>query len=586
MTYRPSIQVVRREASAAALQALSRLSPLQQRVFANRGIADPSDLDLSLKHLLPPEKFPASVQAARVLADALQESRKILLIGDYDADGATGIVTMKRGLSAMGHQAVEYIVPDRFRHGYGFCMELLREIPRTSADILMTIDNGMSSQETIRAARKQGFRVLVLDHHLPGRDLPDADVIVNPNSPPVVEDLSSLAGVGVTFYVLLALRQELRERGWFEQKGIEAPNLAQFLDLVALGTVADVVPLDRNNRILVEQGLRRIRSGAAVPGIISLLRSAKRDPRWATSTDLAMVVAPRINAAGRMEKINYSIECLLEDRRVQAHEMAVRLSHINRDRRATQREMEEDANKAFAKLPHEAFSEAQVLCLYEESWHEGVVGILASRVRERFGLPAIVFASGENGEWKGSGRSVSGLHLRDALVRVAQREPELMSRFGGHAMAVGLSLAPASSMRDAFERFRDCLASVVQDMTGGLDPRIRIDTDGPLSLQEMTFENARFASLGHPWGKDFPEPRFEGEFDILKRESVKDQHSRLQLRSVDAPEHQCKAMAFFHEKFDLDAIGKSRCRIVFGLDADEFQGRRSCTLIVHHIEPV
>ncbi len=550
---------------------------MQRRVFAQRGVRDLDEIDLSLRQLHPVSEFPACIQAAELLYSVMREDGRILLVGDYDADGATGVAVATRCLRAMGYPQVAFLVPDRFRHGYGFCPELMEDVEKEDPTLIVTIDNGMSSQAAVAEARKRGIRVLITDHHLPGDDLPEADCIVNPNSPPGSFASTALAGVGVVFYVMLALRQRLQQEDWFASKGIEVPNMAQFLDLVALGTVADVVPLDRNNRILVENGLRCIRKGRGAPGIVSLLRYGKRDPRQASSTDLAFAVGPRINAAGRMEDIAIGIRCLLAEGRVEAHELAEQLHQINRRRRDTEGSMHAEALREIEELSLEADSMMSV-CLYRPNWHEGVVGIIASRIRERYGLPAIVFAQSQDKLLKGSGRSIPGLNLRDALVDVEQTDPDLMQRYGGHAMAVGLTLHEGG-----LERFQALLEQAVSKALGGVRPSQTIETDGELASEEITLENAEFAACGHPWGKDFQAPLFEGEFEVRGHQTFNDAHTRFDLNPVGHPERRIKAMAFSHDRFDWDPESV-RFRLVYELGVDDYQGRRSCMLNIQHIE--
>ena len=577
MNVKPQLRIIRRSAPPEALDALQLLPPLQQRVFAQRGITDPDELELSLKRLHPTSEFPACMQAAELLHSVMREGGRILLVGDYDADGATGVAVAIRSLRAMGYEQVDYMVPDRFRHGYGFCPELMEDVRQRDPALIVTVDNGMSSQAAVAEAREHGIRVLITDHHLPGDDLPEADCIVNPNSPPGSFASTALAGVGVLYYVMLSLRRLLEEEGWFAEKGIEVPNMAQFLDLVALGTVADVVPLDQNNRILVEHGLRCIREGRGAPGIISLIRCAKRDPRQIGSTDLAFSVAPRINAAGRMEDIAIGIRCLLAEGRVEAHDLAQQLDQINNRRRDEEGSMHAEALREVEQLSLETDG-TMSLCLYRPNWHEGVVGIIASRIKERYGLPTIVLAQSQDNLLKGSGRSVPGLNLRDALVDVDQAEPGLMQRYGGHAMAVGLTLEESG-----LERFQELLEQAVSKALGGARPSQTIETDGELASEELTLENAEFAARGHPWGKDFVPPLFEGEFEIQERKVFKGAHTRFDINPVGHPECRIKAMAFSHDRFDIDPES-ARFRLVYELGVDEYQGHRSCMLNIQHVE--
>ena len=584
MSSRAAPRIVRREPPPAALEALAGLPPLQRRVLAGRGIADPAELELPLRDLPPVGGFPACAEAAELLAPLVREGRRILLVGDYDADGATGIALMTRGLRAMGAADVDYIVPNRFTHGYGLCPALMDAIEARAPAAFVTIDNGMSREAAaaLERARERDIRTLVVDHHLPREDLPPgappapADCVVNPRTAAGPFRDLPLAAVGVAFYVLLALRAELDRLDWFARRGLARPNLADFLDLVALGTIADLVPLDRANRILVGQGLERIRAGRCAPGIVALLRAGKRDPRRATSRDLAMTAAPRVNAAGRLDDIGVGIECLLADGRERAHQLASQLDAVNRRRRELQEEMQAEAFRALERLPP---PDGGAICLYRPDWHEGVVGILASQLKERYGLPAVVFArAAEGGELKGSGRSMAGLHLRDALAGVDRAEPGLLRRFGGHAMAAGATLASA----EAFERFRARFDAEVRRLCPDGFGR-ELETDGALEPEELNFDNAEFAAGGQPWGQQFPAPCFDGEFDVLGRERVGELHARLLLSPAGRPECQVKAMLFFRDRHDFDPAWR-RCRLVYRLDPDEYRGRRSCTLIVEHAE--
>ena len=580
MTSKNQPRIVRREAAPGALDSLKDLPPLQQRVFAHRGVSDPEHLELALAQLLPVEEFPACQEAAELLHAVMQASGKILLVGDYDADGATGVAVSVRCLCAMGYEAVDYLVPDRIRHGYGMCVELMEEIEAKAPALIVTVDNGMSSHAAIAQARERGIQVLVTDHHLPGEELPPADCIVNPNSPAGSFPSSALAGVGTVFYVMLALRRHLQECGWFSDER-PSPNMAQFLDLVALGTVADMVPMDRNNRILVENGLRCIRNGKGAPGIISLLRFGKRDPRRTSTTDLAFAAAPRINAAGRIEDISIGIRCLLAEGCVEAHSLAQELDKINKCRQAKQEEMQREAQRLLREM--ELDSEGiTTLCMYRPKWHEGLVGILAARLKEEYGLPTIVFADAQGETLKGSGRSVEGLHLRDALVRIERESPDLMLRYGGHAAAVGLTLH-----KEKLTEFQALFEAVVSEELAGDHPGITLHTDGELTGEELTLENAEFASTGHPWGKDFDLPTFEGEFEVKKVDVFKRLHTRFQLAPVDSPDLQLKAMAFSHERLGWDAKDKaigSLLRLVYELQVDEYQGHRSVMLNIQNIE--
>lgn len=579
------LQIVRRQAAPealAALEASASLSPLERRVFAQRGVADLGELDLSLGGLLSVEAFPACAEAAALLESVMRDDGKILLIGDHDADGATGVAVAMRSLQAMGYPHAAYLVSNRFAHsGRGICLELMDDILQQAPALIVTIDHGIANREAIAQAREHGIRVLVTDHHEPPLDgVPPADCIVHPDCP-AGSFASRPAGVGVIFYVMLALRRRLAESGWFAQQDREPPRMAAFLDLVAVGTIADLVPLDRNNRILVEQGLQCIRTGQGAPGIVSLLRCAKRDPRRAGSADLAFAAAPRINAAGRMDDISAGIQCLLAEGRMAAHERAVELDRINAQRRHRGEAMQKEALREADRMEPEATG-ALALCLYRPEWHEGLSGIIAARLKEQYGLPAIVFAnSREPGMLKGSGRSVPNLNLRNVLDRVQQADGALMQgRFGGHPMAVGLHLAEAG-----LERFRELFEAAVSQALDGRRPGRVLETDGVLEAAEFTCENAEFASIGHPWGKDFEPPLFEGEFEVQEYSVFKNAHVRFHLNPVGHPECRLKAMAFSHDRFDWEPEHK-RLKLVFELQVDEFHGHRACMLNIRHMEPL
>ncbi len=545
-------------------------------------MTDLGELDLSLNALLPVDAFPACTEAAGLLESVMREDGKILLIGDHDADGATGVAVAMRSLQAMGYPHVAFLVSNRFAHsGRGICLELMDDILRQEPVLIVTIDHGIANREAIAQAQERGIRVLVTDHHeLPLDGAPPASCIVHPDYPAGSFD-SKPAGVGVIFYVMLALRRRLIESGWFAQRALDPPRMAAMLDLVAVGTIADLVPLDRNNRILVEQGLQCIRKGQGAPGIVSLLRCAKRDPRCASSADLAFAAAPRINAAGRMDDISTGIQCLLAEGRVAAHDLAVQLDRINAQRRHRGDAMQKEALREVDRLELEATG-LLTLCLYRPEWHEGLSGIIAARLKEQHGLPAIVLAnSREPGILKGSGRSVPNLNLRNVLDQVQQADGALMQgRYGGHPMAVGLHLEEAG-----LERFRTLLEATVSQALGGVRPGRVLETDGELEAAEFTCANAEFASTGHPWGKDFDPPLFEGEFEVQEHSVFKGAHVRFHLNPVDHPECHLKAMAFSHDRFDWEPR-QERLRLVFELQVDEFHGHRACMLNIRHMEPL
>ncbi|MGB5180108.1 MAG: single-stranded-DNA-specific exonuclease RecJ, partial [Gammaproteobacteria bacterium] len=501
------------------------LHPVLRRVYAGRTIESADELDYSLQRLLPPSLLGGMTAAVDLLQQAITAGQRIMVVGDFDADGATSCALSLRALRAMGAVDVHYLVPNRFEYGYGLTPEIVAVAAERQPDLIMTVDNGISSIDGVAAARQRGIDVLITDHHLPGEELPAAGAIVNPNLRGDPFPSKNLAGVGVAFYVMLALRTRLREQGWFEHAGLPEPNLAVWLDLVALGTVADVVPLDANNRILVHQGIQRIRAGHCVPGIRALLEVAGRNLQRVVATDMGFGVGPRLNAAGRLDDMSLGIECLLTDDRQAARQMAAQLDALNCDRKDIESDMQARALQVVAGLDLKDQQLPVGLCLFEPDWHQGVIGILASRIKERFHRPVIAFARSGEGELKGSARSVSGLHIRDALEAVAARHPGLIDKFGGHAMAAGLSLAeyhyPAFSAAFNDEVARHLSAD---ELTGV------IYSDGELSDQELSLETAQLLRDASPWGQGFPAPLFEGDFTVLGYRVVGEKHLKMTLQ--------------------------------------------------------
>ncbi len=521
-----ALRLVRRR-PARAVRLPASLHPVLRRVYAHRGVYEAAALDLRLQRLLPPDGLPALDAAAGLLADAVTEGRRILVVGDYDADGATGTALAIRLLRAMGAGAVDFLVPSRFTHGYGLSPALLRAARPFDPHLILTVDNGVAAVEGVAAAREAGIQVVVTDHHLPGERLPAADALVDPCLPGSDFPSRALCGAGVVLYLMAALRRVLAERGVFGPHR-PRPRLADFLDLVALATVADVVPLDHNNRVLVRQGLERIRRGRGAPGIRALLEAAGRDPARVTAEDLGFVVGPRVNAAGRLEDMRLGIDCLLADDVAQARVLAARLDALNRERRRIEEDMRETAEAHVAELALQSGALPEVLCLHRPDWHEGVVGILAGRVRERFHRPVVAFARGTDGLLKGSARSVPGLHIRDALAAVEARHPGLMRRFGGHAMAAGLTLEPKH-----LEPFGAALRTEVARILGGAPPAAEVHTDGPLTPAELHLDTAQALESAGPWGQGFPPPAFDGRFEVLDARVVGEHHLRLALRPED-----------------------------------------------------
>ncbi len=503
------------ESVAYSLTA-SGLHPVLARIYAARGIAQPAQLETRLTGLIPFDSLKNIHAAAQRLADAIARQERILVVADYDADGATACAVALRGLALLGGSA-DYLVPNRFEYGYGLTPEIVRLAAERRPDLIVTVDNGIASVAGVTEAKRLGIEVLVTDHHLPGDELPEA-LIVNPNQPGCPFPSKNLAGVGVMFYVLLALRAELRARGIFSAD--IAPNLAQLLDIVALGTVADVVRLDANNRILVEQGLRRMRAGRACAGIRALFQAAARDPARASAFDLGFMVGPRLNAAGRLEDMSLGIACLLTDDAAAALAIAQRLHALNAERRSIEADMQETA---LASLDAIETSDSYSLVLFDPDWHQGVIGILASRLKDKFHRPAVCFARGNNGEIKGSGRSIGALHLRDALDIVSKRAPGLILKFGGHAAAAGLSLRAAD-----FARFAALFEQTVQGLLSPGDLAKVIETDGELPLEALNLELAQ-ALDGQVWGQGFPAPSFSGVFRVAQQRVVGEKHLKLRL---------------------------------------------------------
>ena len=567
--------ILRREADVSF--TIKGQHPVLSRIYAARDVKANEELDYSLANLLPYQDLLGMSAATTLLADAVMQNKRIVIVGDFDADGATSSALMMRALRMFGAQQVTYLVPNRFTFGYGLTPEIVELAAERKPDLLITVDNGISSIAGVRAAKQHGMQVIVTDHHLPGDELPEADAIVNPNQPGDSFPCKSLAGVGVALYVMFSLRAELRERDWFAQQGMVMPNLAVLLDLVALGTVADVVPLERNNRILVAQGLARIRQGKCCAGVAALLKIAGRNQKTCVASDFGFAVAPRLNAAGRLEDMSIGIECLLTDDPKQALALAQQLDALNHERRSIEQDMREQAFAALDSLQIDDAQQPVGVCLYDASWHQGVIGILASRVKERLHRPVIAFAPGDNGELKGSARSIPGLHIRDALDAVAAHNPGLITKFGGHAMAAGLSL-PESE----FGRFCRAFDAEVRQQLDEEDLKGILHSDGELTSNDLNLAFAETLRNAGPWGQGFPEPSFDGEFELVSRRIVGERHLKLMLRKPG--EQDCiDGIAFNITDTDWPVQVK-RVQLVYRLDVNEFQGMRTAQLMVEHIE--
>lgn len=575
-----TVLIKQREILVEPLNFPNAIHPILQRVYANRGVVQANDVEYALKNLLPFNTLLGIDSAVEVLTAALLAQKKIVIIGDYDADGATSTALMVKALRAFGAKQVQFLVPNRFEYGYGLTPEIVELAEKMQAELLVTVDNGIVSFDGVDAAKAKGMQVIITDHHLAADHLPAADAIVNPNQPKDPFASKHLAGVGVSFYVMLALRAALRECTWFESQGIPVPNMAQFLDLVALGTVADVVTLDKNNRTLVEQGLRRIRAGQCSLGIQALMAIAKKDVRKMVSTDLGFLVAPRLNAAGRLDDMSVGISCLLAENSVKARLLATQLDQLNQARKTVEAGMREQASATLKKLALKTDTPALGYCLYDATWHQGVIGILAARIKEQYHRPVIAFAQSGEGEIKGSARSIPGLHIRDVLEGVAIKHPDVLKKYGGHAMAAGLSLQLAH-----FETFKTAfLQEVALHLTEDLLTNV-VYTDGLLQENDLTLNLASLLKSAGPWGQNFPEPVFEGEFEVLDQRLVGEKHLKL-LLAVQLGSAAIDAIAF---NIDLSQWPNHRCqkvRLAYQLDVNEFRGVKRLQLIVRHIKAI
>ncbi|MGV7206632.1 single-stranded-DNA-specific exonuclease RecJ [Oxalobacteraceae bacterium A2-2] len=542
------------------------IHPVLARLYAARGLADPGELASELGAMIPPSGLLHVDAAAVFLADAIAAGRSMVIVADYDCDGATACAVALRGLRSMGAR-IDFIVPNRFEYGYGLTPEIVALTAREhEPDIIITVDNGIASLDGVAEARRRGIDVVVTDHHLPGDELPDARVIVNPNQPACGFPSKHLAGVGVVFYVLLALRAELRRRGVFDAQ--TQPKLDSLLDLVALGTVADVVKLDTNNRILVAQGLKRMRAGRMHAGVAALFRVAGRDPRNANPFDLGFALGPRLNAAGRLEDMSLGIECLVTDDEARAWQLAQQLNEINLKRREIEAGMQDTA---LLQLDRYTPADSSTISVFDDSWHQGVIGIVASRLKEKFYRPTITFAPGAEGWIKGSGRSIPGFHLRDALDLVSKRAPSLIEKFGGHAMAAGLTIRA-----EAFEAFAQAFEEVGRSWLTRQQLERVIETDGPL---EDEYYSTAFIELmdGQVWGQGFAPPVFCDEFRVVSQRILKERHLKLLLERNG---RRYDAIWFGH----VDAL-PDRARVAFRLDANEYNGVTKVQLLVEHAEP-
>ena len=572
------LTIIEREVSCIP-KGLSTLDPVLAKIYAGRGVSELSELAKGLDSLLPDAQMRGIDQAVERLTTALLNQQSILIIGDFDCDGATSTATAVLALRAFGFNDVDYLVPNRFEYGYGLSPEIVTVAAERQPDLIITVDNGISSIEGVAAANQRGIDVIVTDHHLPGAQLPDAIAIVNPNQPGCEFIAKSTCGVGVLFYLLIALRRALQGQHWFKKQGINTPNLGDYLDLVALGTVADVVPLEHNNRTLVHQGLARIRQGRARPGLLAILEVAGRDSSRINSADLGFAVAPRLNAAGRLDDISLGIECLLTEDPQRARELAGQLDSLNRERRSIESDMQAQALHYLDNLDLDDSQLPSGLVLFNDAWHQGVIGILASRIKERLHRPVIVFAPGDDQQVKGSARSIDGFHVRDGLDRIATEHPGLITKFGGHAMAAGLTI----DLKD-LEAFEQAFDHEVKRQTKPSDLERVVETDGCLEPHQFTMDVAQMIRDAGPWGHQFPEPCFHGDFRVLQQRIVGQKHLKLVLQEP------ISGLALDAIAFNVDTDtwpngDIQKVSAVYRLDINEFRGQRSVQMIVEWLTP-
>ncbi len=572
------LTTIKRRPDVTVSEEFNDFPPILQRIYAQRGISSEEEINHSLAKALSPGKLLNVEAGVEHIYKCMQNNQRILIVGDFDADGATSTALFIRVLKCFGFNNVQYLVPNRFEYGYGLTPEIVEVAIDYEPALIITVDNGISSIDGVAAAKAKGIDVIITDHHLPGKELPDADVIINPNQDNDEFPSKHLAGVGVVFYVLSALRAHLREHNWFIDMNIQEPNLAQFLDIVAIGTVADVAKLDYNNRILVEQGLKRIRSNKCCHGVRALLTIAGKKLYRISSTDLGFVIGPRLNAAGRLEDMSLGIECLLTNDESHALALAEELNHLNEERKQIERDMQK---QAISVLKSENIKEVTVnkygISLFDPLWHQGVIGIVAARIKEKYHRPVIVFAQANETELKGSARSIPGLHIRDALELLAARYPHLINTFGGHAMAAGLSI-PIKS----FVEFEETFNQVIEELVSPEQLEAILLSDGELKEKELSLDVAEMLFQAGPWGQGFPEPVFDGIFNVNEHRIVGDNHLKLNV-TPSGGQQKIDAIAFnidkHHWREDTDEI-----HIAYQLSVNEFRGTRSPQLIIQYLE--
>ncbi|MGY0561899.1 MAG: single-stranded-DNA-specific exonuclease RecJ [Paraglaciecola chathamensis] len=570
---------IRRRSPVSVEHLPDSINPTLKQIYATRGITSEQQLERSAKALLHYKDMSGVGDAVRILADALAQSKRIIIVGDFDADGATSTALSMLALGMMGCKNHDYLVPNRFNFGYGLSPQIVDVAHEQGAQVIMTVDNGIACFAGVERAKELGITVLITDHHLAAESLPIADAIVNPNQPNCSFMSKNLAGVGVAFYLMLALRAHLRGVDWFAQNDIDVPNLADLLDIVALGTVADVVPLDENNRILVHQGLLRIRSDKCRPGIQALIEVAGRDKRKMVASDLGFVIGPRLNAAGRLDDMSMGIECLLTDSDYKAKQIAVELDSLNRERREIEQSMQQEAVTALDSLQLSEQDMPHGLVLYQADFHQGVIGILAGRIKEKYFRPTIAFAHQDDEIIKGSARSIPGVHIRDLLEELSTRYPGLIIKFGGHAMAAGLSIEMAK-----LEEFKKRFTQLAQEHLAGKPLAGELISDGELPAQALTLEFSQLLKDAGPWGQGFPEPLFDGQFELVEQRIVGHKHLKMMLRMPSGK--LVDAIAF---NVDTQVWPNEQCKhveLAYKLDINEFRGRTSLQFLVEGLNPL
>ncbi|WP_432464425.1 single-stranded-DNA-specific exonuclease RecJ [Agarivorans sp. QJM3NY_33] len=551
---------------------------LLKQIYLRRGVRSAADVERRAQALLPFKGLNGMNEAVKLLIDHLANGRKILVVGDFDADGATSTALLMAGLPLFGFQSLDFIVPNRFEYGYGLSPEIVELAAAKGAQLIITVDNGISSIAGVDKAQALGIPVLITDHHLPGEHLPKAAAIVNPNLSACAFPSKNLAGVGVAFYLLMALRSKMRELDLFTQQAIAEPNIANLLDLVALGTVADVVPLDSNNRILVHQGLQRIRAGVCRPGIQALIEVSGRNKSNMVASDLGFAIGPRLNAVGRLDDMSLGIHCLLSDDIHHARQLASEMDSLNSERKDIEQSMQQEAQVIVNQLCLDSESLPKALCLYQADWHQGVVGLVASRIKEQYYRPVFAFADGDKGEVKGSGRSVAGVHLRDLLERIDTQNPGLISKFGGHAMAAGLSL-PQTRLAE----FKACLEQTSSDFVDEDCLTHTLWSDGELPAEYQVLSFAEMLREAGPWGQGFPEPLFDGHFELCSQRVVGEKHLKMSVK-LPGMSQEIDAIAFNVDRSVWPNAALKQVQLVYKLDVNEFRGRRSLQLLVEHLQ--